>query len=88
MTAALAIIAALGWSAAITLRAALSVTRLRVKKLREQLSRQQYDLDFSAEKLAEFIDRMNKAEDETMHLQGKLRAYETRAASQRSKMVN
>jgi hypothetical protein len=64
--------AAAGWTTAAVLRGVLAVSRRRVAKLKSERDAAKFDLTFATEKLAEFIDRTNLAED-------KLRARDRQA---------
>lgn len=88
VTTGLAVIALAGWGVAIVLGGALSVSRRRLKKSRADFDARQYDIEFATEKLREFIDRANNAEDENLRLAAKRRAYESAHTALRSGMVN
>ncbi len=75
------LLAAAGWGVAIVLRGGLSVSRRRVAKRKDRFERADYDRNFLTEECVKFIERATKAEDQVMHLQGRLRAYEMAESS-------
>jgi ribosomal protein S12 methylthiotransferase accessory factor YcaO len=75
------LLAAAGWGVAIVIGGGLSVQRARTAKWKERFERADYDRNFLTEECVKFIERTTKAEDQVMHLQGRLRAYEMAESS-------
>jgi hypothetical protein len=66
----------------------LRVSRRRLAAAKRELAAVNYALDFATEKQAELLDRLNRADDEVMRLQGRLRAYELADSARRKARAN